>query len=82
MTAKTAAPKTTKPAETDLEDDGLVRFNSTRHEPVAFDFGGFSPARLGDGRLQWRIPADRAEAFDRHHWVETGRIARAGTIVA
>lgn len=54
----------------------FVLFVSRAPEPVSFDFGPITSMRFGD-RLAWRVPRDKANRFDRHHWCQTNRVRRA-----
>jgi hypothetical protein len=68
---KPKATKATKPA-----DDTVVVFRSAAREPYEFPIMDI-PAELNiDGHITWAVPAELAERFERHWFVQNGRVVR------
>jgi hypothetical protein len=71
---------TSQPDQPDQPDQSseFVDFISTNDEPFAFQVSGILPDRPDTSRnLRWRVPAEHADLFERHHHVQQGRITRA-----
>jgi hypothetical protein len=70
----TSKPKDASPSAP--SEDDYVIFVSVEKEPVSFNFGALPSMRWQGERLAWRVPAADAHKYDRHHWVEIGRVKR------
>lgn len=69
--SKPKAPKSAKPA-----DDTVVVFRSVARESYEFPVMDI-PSELGlEGHLTWTVPAEDADRFERHWFVQNGRIIR------
>ena len=55
----------------------VVWFESREKEPSMFDCMDInSILNFSNGRLEWEVPAEMVERFNRHHHVVMGRIVR------
>jgi hypothetical protein len=76
MSTKTK-PAKAAPAKAAPKD---VSFTTSGDEPAPFNLRIGSevirPVRSADGKLVWIVPADLLEQFDRHTFVQTGRIVK------
>jgi hypothetical protein len=69
--SKPKATKAAKPA-----DDTVVVFRSVARESYEFAVMDI-PSELGlEGHLTWTVPAEDADRFERHWFVQNGRIIR------
>jgi len=69
MEAKTKIEKKIEPT--------FQKYESREKEPFMFDCAEFRPTRnFSSGRLEWEIPSEDVPRFERHHFVEIGRIVR------
>ena len=56
-----------------------VVYESREKEPSMFEAAEYWPVRNhSNGRLEWTVPANDVERFERHFFVQTGRIVRKG----
>ena len=54
-----------------------ITFESREKEASMFKVMDIRPTRnFSTGRLEWEVPADTVELFEKHHFVMNGRIAR------
>lgn len=87
--AKAAAPAITEVAKTAAQDAAAqdaevaapVIFESREKEPSAFDVAGIRPTRnFSTGRLEWEVPAEDVERFERNHFVGLSRVVRKAVV--
>jgi len=60
----------------------FVNFVSREPEGFEFEVENIRPERrMEDRRLIWRVPADLAPQFERHHHVQRNRIVRSDATI-
>lgn len=71
---KTASKSTRSTAK---KSNDPVVYISRESEPTSFDVCGIRPVRVtANGKLEWTVPADKADVFETHHHCVTNRIVR------
>lgn len=55
-----------------------VTFESRGDETHEIVIMGMRSGRVDGARLQWSVPADKADRFAKHHHVVSGRVVRRG----
>ena len=57
------------------KDSSYKYYESREKEPYSFICADYKPIRnFTSGRLEWEIPAEDIDRFERHHFVEIGRV--------
>jgi hypothetical protein len=74
--AKPKARKT-KVVPNGIVTPDFVLYETREREPTMFPCAGYNPIRnFQSGRLEYKVPAHDVERFEKHFFVETGRIVR------
>ena len=57
------------------KDSSYKYYESREKEPYSFNCADYKPIRnFTSGRLEWEIPTEDIDRFERHHFVEIGRV--------
>ena len=74
-----AKPAVKAPLKAPVTARAEVVYESREKEPSMFEAAEYWPIRNhANGRLEWSVPASDVERFERHFFVQTGRIVRKG----